>query len=64
MMTVVTQNRGGVYQTIYQDFGHERIPIAEVDEVNQDSEMVDTNAEFEVDTVMTGEANIFDVKGG
>lgn len=59
MMTVVTQNRGAPFQTVYQDFGHERIPIEEVDEVVQDSEMVDTNAEFEIDTVMTQDGNIF-----
>jgi hypothetical protein len=53
LATVVTHNRGGMQQTIYQDFGHERIPLEEGDDVNQDSEMIDTHAEFEIDTAMT-----------
>ena len=46
-------------QTIYQDFGHERSPLEEGDDVNQDSEMIDTHAEFEIDTAMTHDDNPF-----
>jgi len=59
LATVVTHNRGGLQQTIYQDFGHERIQLEDGDDVNQDSEMVDTHAEFEVDTAMTNHDNPF-----
>ena len=59
LATVMTQNRGGLQQTIYQDFGHERIQLEDGDDVNQDSEMVDTHAEFEVDTAMTNHDNPF-----
>ena len=55
----MTHNRVGLQQTIYQDFGHERIELEDGDDVNQDSEMVDTHAEFEVDTAMTNHDNPF-----
>jgi hypothetical protein len=34
LATVMTHNRGGLQQTIYQDFGHERIQLEDGDDVN------------------------------